>query len=259
MNVSGTASCACTDEYTGPACEFCASGYQDRDGDGLCNPACGSPGVCTGMPGCDDRTGTAVCDVCPLTSGATLAWQINAPTRAFWDTPAAVVYAADNRSSLGSFPWTRVAYCLLLDTNYVYVEMDDYTSHTLSRVDVPTDWIYDQPVASLTVRSNVAAAPVATAVSTGYIEMWSNCYSTSPNSVYDYDDSPNGATDCYGSFQVHNGTTTALAWNGFGLSAGTWSFGIGNQTASPSVGADWTSAANAGSYSVRRVTAYLVP
>ncbi len=58
----GTAVCACDVGYTGAACDTCAAGYQDNDGDGSCLPDCATSGLDCGIFGtCDDSGGTAFC------------------------------------------------------------------------------------------------------------------------------------------------------------------------------------------------------
>ncbi len=44
--VGNSAQCVCYPRWTGPTCDACTSGHLDRDGDGVCTPAC-TPGFCT--------------------------------------------------------------------------------------------------------------------------------------------------------------------------------------------------------------------
>lgn len=63
-DAGGVVTCSCEDAYDGVACEQCASGYQDQDGDGECLVACESPGAPTcgdSHQQCDDLTGEAIC------------------------------------------------------------------------------------------------------------------------------------------------------------------------------------------------------
>jgi hypothetical protein len=62
VDVNGAAVCTCEPAYTGERCEGCAVGYQDRDGDSTCRPACGHAGLDCGRHGrCDDSRGEAAC------------------------------------------------------------------------------------------------------------------------------------------------------------------------------------------------------
>ncbi|MBK8172623.1 MAG: hypothetical protein IPK60_20110 [Sandaracinaceae bacterium] len=248
----------CPTGYSGPGCAACAAGYQDKDMDDVCTPACGSPGVCDATLGCDDSSGSPMCAACPLAPGAELAWTIDLPTRPNWNMLSEIVYASDNRASLASFAWTRIGYCLVLDSNAAYVEMDDYTASTLAHVALPMDWIYDQHVANLTVASTLESVTDATRVATGTIEMWSDCYATGADGLFDADDEVGASAHCYGSFQVHNAGNTVIAWNGWSYVTGDSSVGIGNDTTS-TTGTDWTNVYNASVYVTRQLSAYLVP
>lgn len=252
--------CTCTLGYDGTTCTHCASGYQDNDANGTCTRACGTGGACSGYLGCDDTSGTAACNVCPITPGSALAWSLVPPVRANWDTLAQVSYAADNRASLSAFAWSRIGYCLVLDANVTYVEMDDYTGHMLSRVAPPMDWTFEQAVTGLTIRTNASAVTAASLVSTGSIEMWSNCYAAGLNGVCDYDDDISVSADCYGSFQVHNAMHTVIAWNGWSYGVADSSLGMGDYAGSSgTIGKDWTDAYNASLFMTRTLYAYLVP
>lgn len=58
----GVARCACTGGYVGAACDRCAAGTQDLDGDGVCLPACaGGAFTCSGRTWCDDSSGQPQC------------------------------------------------------------------------------------------------------------------------------------------------------------------------------------------------------
>ncbi len=57
--VGGT--CQCRTGYAGVACQLCAEGYQDNNGDGTCVPGCPLT-PCDAVGGaCDDTSGTATC------------------------------------------------------------------------------------------------------------------------------------------------------------------------------------------------------
>jgi hypothetical protein len=58
---SGTPLCACDPGYKGATCEQCADGYQDNDGNGICEPTCASVNLTCGHGQCADSSGTAAC------------------------------------------------------------------------------------------------------------------------------------------------------------------------------------------------------
>lgn len=62
-DLSGTAKCACDLGYAGNACMGCAVGYQDKDGNGVCQPGCTETTCTKGL--CSDASGIAVC-TCPV-------------------------------------------------------------------------------------------------------------------------------------------------------------------------------------------------
>ena len=73
--------CACFGAYAGAVCADCASGFQDRDGDGECRAACSST-TCAGRGSCSDATGEALCTCLTGYAGQTCAscaagWQDN--------------------------------------------------------------------------------------------------------------------------------------------------------------------------------------
>jgi len=61
-DASGSFTCTCLTGYTGAACNACASGYQDRDGDGSCLANCATAALsCSGHASCVDTSGAAIC------------------------------------------------------------------------------------------------------------------------------------------------------------------------------------------------------
>ena len=58
----GYATCVCEPGYQGDACERCAQGYQDTDGDGVCEQTCLLyASTCSAHSACDDSTGHTRC------------------------------------------------------------------------------------------------------------------------------------------------------------------------------------------------------
>ncbi len=176
-----------------------------------------------------------------------------------------IAYDVDNRAKITS-PFDRVAYFLELqaadgNTQYVYVSMDAFTT-SLDKIGVPTaksGGRFQQNVANLNVYSNVRGIVAGTNMAGGNIEFWPDNYGT-PNSAnvpnasaqaYDFGDQPGDPLEGYGSMQVHNhdAKQTLFAINHWreGKSA---DVGIGNQA---SGNADWTFAANAGNWPVKRL------
>lgn len=192
---------------------------------------------------------------CTVPGNAALAWTLIIPAEAVYNVQADVLYATDNRTALASTNFTRVAYCLELDSSFVYTEMDDFTNRSVQETGIPTESVFDTLVTKLTVRTNVSTVAEVTNATGGKIEFWSNCYAPGLNGVHDYEDDMSTTIDCYGSFQVHHNTTTALAFNRWSNGAGD-DLGIGNQSTSHP---DWTFAQNGASYTSRKLRAFILP
>lgn len=176
-----------------------------------------------------------------------------------------ITYDVDNSGSLHK-PFDRVAYFLELQvadgrTQYVYVSMDAFTDR-LGQLGVPTlasGAHFQQNVGNLDVYSNVRGIVTGTNLAGGNIEFWPNNYGTAssasvPNAsgdVYDFGDEPAAPPDGYGCMQVHNHAArqTLFAINHWREGSHA-DLGIGNQ---PKDNPDWTFAANAGSYPVKRL------
>lgn len=197
---------------------------------------------------------TPVESACAIPSTARHAWTLDIPVDAFVKTQAEILYTLDERSLLLSTAYTRVAYCLQLDTTFMYVEVDDFTDGQIAGTGIPTESVFETPVTNLTLRTNHPDIGNVTNVAGGSIELWPNCYGTGANGTYDYDDDVSG-TDCYGSFQIHLETTTLLAYNQW-ASGGPDDVGIGNQ---PANNPDWTFASNAGAFTTRKLQAFVIP
>jgi hypothetical protein len=169
-----------------------------------------------------------------------------------WNAPADITYAVDNSAVAGAF--TRVAYRLILDTSEVWVEMDAFTTDK-TQLGVPVDAVFQVPVTNVLVTSFSTNLGQTTTPAGGNIEFFSNCYSqTGGNSgLYDYSDTITG-TDCYGSMQVFVNQTTVFGFNRWSNNTTPWDIGIGPQaTGNP----DWTFAANANTFTTRRLEVYV--
>jgi sialate O-acetylesterase len=183
----------------------------------------------------------------------------------------AINYDVDNRAKLQE-SFDRIAYFLELQredgsTQFVYVSMDAFTD-SLEKIGIPTvesGAHFQENVAHLNVYSNVREITTGTNLAGGNIEFWPNNYGQGnsanvPNAsgeVYDFGDQPVDAPNGYGSMQVHNHAAkqTLFAINHWSAGNGA-DIGIGNQgKGNP----DWTFAANAGSYKVKRLRVLVRP
>ena len=169
-------------------------------------------------------------------------------------------------------PFDRVAYFLELQredgsTQFVYASMDAFTD-SLGKIGIPTvesGVHFQQNVGHLNVYSNVHEITTGTNLSGGNIEFWPNNYGPGntanvPNAsgdVYDFGDQPGDPVNGYGSMQVHNyaAKQTLFAINHWNA-GNTADVGIGNQS---SGNPDWTFAANAGSYKLKRLRVMVRP
>ena len=192
--------------------------------------------------------------------------------------PASVPYSVNNTTSITN-PFDRVAYYLELDTDgagpapteWVYVSANALTTN-LSKIGVPnlsSGAFFQQNLTSMNVFSNKAGIVTGTGINTGNIEFWPSNYSQAngvgvPNAssgTYDFGDTATAGS--HGSMQIHNydldgagpGTTgqTLFAfnnWNDGTLNAA--ALGIGTDP-NPAHGADWTFAANVGTYQIKNM------
>ncbi len=198
-------------------------------------------------------------DPCNPPAGAQMLWQLDVPAGGLnWDTPAQVPYTTNNSVALAGTSYDRVAYCMTLNGASVYAEMDDFTSDNLAQVMMPMDHVWKIGVTNLTIASTSPAVTAVTNATGGRLELWSNCYATGVNGVYDYDDDNNFQTDCYGSFQIHRNTSTVFAFNAWSNGNSATDIGFGNQVGG-SGHPDWTFAFNSGNFALRRISAYVIP
>ncbi len=168
-------------------------------------------------------------------------------------------YSFDQRSATNFCD--RVAYYLELQkldgsVQYLWTSMDAFTPY-LSKIGVPTTAskaMFQQAVANLDVKSNVAGVTNGTGLAGGNIEFWPTDQTTTnalgianaSDSAFDFGDTrlTNGT---YGCMQVHNSASrqTLFALNNWGADGNTLCVGIGN---APYGSPDWTATNNAGAF-----------
>ena len=170
-----------------------------------------------------------------------------------------IVYAADKRGEIvGEI--SRIAYYLELSkadggSDYVFVAMDPFTQD-ISKIGVPdlaSKAKFQQKIANLLVKSNVAGIKNGIFAEGGNMEFWGTNYGA-PNAAnvpgassdsFDFGDQVADSGD-YGCMQIHNYAEkqTLFAFNHWVIGSGA-DLGIGN---AGSGNKDWTFAANAGKY-----------
>ncbi len=73
-DVTGTPGCTCAAGYTGAMCTACATGFQDGDGNGTCEPTCAAAMLDCGAGGsCAVTSGAPTCQCAPGYSGRSCA------------------------------------------------------------------------------------------------------------------------------------------------------------------------------------------
>lgn len=175
------------------------------------------------------------------------------------------VYDVDHSARIDR-PFDRVAYFLELtgkdgQAQYLYVSMDAFTDHA-SGLGIPTAASgirWQQEVRNLHIFTNARNVRSGTEGMTGHLEFWPNNYGTENAAAvvgasggnYDFGDRPTEPPDGYGSMQVHHPAAgqTLFAINHWRQGERA-DVGIGNQ---PTNSPDWTFAANAGSYTAKRL------
>lgn len=120
-------------------------------------------------------------------------------------------YTFDNTSSYADSSFSRVAYHLQLDDEWVFTSMNAFVKNS-ANLGLPVDAVKDyDDIGRLNVISNAPSLQniSGTTHMQGMIEFWSNCYGTGGGSGYDANDDISATTDCYGSFQVtHHSLST---------------------------------------------------
>lgn len=198
-------------------------------------------------------------DACaPAVDGGPCGFQLilglDIPVKVAWFTDSDIAYAPDLRASTGAF--TRVAYRLILDDTSVWVELDPFTKEA-SKLGVPVDWVFAQPITNVNVISGSPALASIPEPRSGRVEFYSYCYGPGNDGAYNDNDEPTTDDDCYGSMQVHVDGRTVFAinkWSGYDNAF--VGIGIGPQ---PVSSPDWTFADNAGSFTRRRLEVYIRP
>ncbi len=202
----------------------------------------------------------------PEAAGYKLVYQLAIPVDSNYNN-SLVSYTVDNAAGIGSY--SRVAYCLEVDGQWVWVSMDDFTEGVIAHAGVPVKSAnpkgFQQFVSNLNVHSNVSGVVTGDGIETGNIEFWYNCYDppaqqgiAGSNTLFDFDDTKltTGSCDGYGSMQVHNygAKQTVWAFNAWDeTDAGNNDIGIGNSTGPHP---DWTFAHNAATYTTRTLWIY---
>jgi hypothetical protein len=182
-----------------------------------------------------------------------------------------VQYDVDNRSTVTK-PFDRIAYLLELQrgggpVQYVFVSMDAFTDdvNKVGIPDVNTGAKFQQKIAAMNVHSNVEGVATGIHLDGGNIEFWPNNYGAhnganvpgASNDLYDFGDQIGDPVAGHGSMQVHNykAAQTIFAINKW-AGGGSAEMGIGN---CPGKNPDWTFAANAGTYSFKRLRVLVRP
>ena len=174
-------------------------------------------------------------------------------------------YTADRTAQILR-PFDRVAYFVELtgrdgNTQYVWASMDAFTDQP-AKLGLPiagSGIRWQRGVANLNVVSNVKGVNSAIGITRGHLEFWPNNYGTgnaanvpgASAQTYDLGDEPIGPEDGYGSMQIHDveAGRTLVAINHW-REGDRADLGLGN---APSGNPDWTFAANAGTYTARRL------
>ncbi|GEP46297.1 hypothetical protein BGE01nite_55880 [Brevifollis gellanilyticus] len=228
----------------------------------------GNPVAAGAAVGFTSFTTPALISGIPQAAGYELVYQVAIPAlRPGWNANA-IPYSVDE-PKFRSLQFDRVAYVLELDNNWIFTSFDRHTS-TLNKVGVPTLNVSSTPfqmnVSNLTVATNVATGITTGDFPTGgNIEFWGGNYNVVnalniPNAsatTYDWGDRMDAGG--YGSLQVHNyaQSQVLLAYNNWGTAAGSaGDIGIGSQ---PTGHPDWTTIANASSFTKRNLYVLVRP
>ena len=205
----------------------------------------------------------------PDSAGYELAYELDIPTNPMYQS-AAPLYSVDKHSEFVTF--SRVAYYLELDGNYVWTSMDTFTNDA-RKIGVPclhldcgdgvAPTVIQQMITNLNIVSNVPG--LTGSHLSGNIEFWPYNYAAT-NSInipgasseaFDFGDKVESHGN-FGSMQVHvNGggsyVGTVFAFNRFN-DGSIADLGIGNKPGNVSgLGPDWSFAQNSITYSSRKL------
>ncbi|PBQ33834.1 hypothetical protein CNR22_19290 [Sphingobacteriaceae bacterium] len=188
-------------------------------------------------------------------------YQIDIPVDANYTGTVLPIYAINN--STLTLNYNRVAYFMQVDGNWVWVSMNKFNT-TNAQLGIPynnSGIIFQQTVTAMNVVGSPTSGVTSTTGINGNIEIWPDCYNQGASlagiggsgATYDYNDTRNANTNCFGSFQVHDYTAgkTLFAWNSFMNNTNSNDdLGIGTRSVNDP---DWTFAYNAGTYTTRKL------
>jgi hypothetical protein len=171
--------------------------------------ACEAAHGATKSQSCNQDIKCPTCDPAEL-SEYTLLKSVAIPaSNGNWDTAAQVPYTNDN--AMPAYI-NRVAYCMRLGDEWVWTSFDETDT---SKVGVPTDFQFDGSVPNMHVYStNTGITERTGSGNTGKLEFWAHSYHPGADGVFNHDDNRRH-DNRYGSMQVHDGTSTVLAFNGW--------------------------------------------
>ena len=205
--------------------------------------------------------------------GYQIVYDLDIPLNGGFQGATTVPYSVNNSATTSDFD--RIAYYFeLTQTNgtkqWAYASMDAFTDDA-RKIGLPHNVnnavVFQQPVKSLNVLSNVDGVVTGDFMEGGNVEMWPSNYDPGNSAgihaanggAFDWGDGGANTGAGFGSFQVHNAYArqTVFAYNHWGESSGpNDDVGIGNR---PTADTDWTFSANAGSYTARRLTILVRP
>jgi len=174
-------------------------------------------------------------------------------------------YTTNNAAQITTF--SRIAYLMILDNEWVWVSLPAFTTDA-TKIGLPVNTVVGgsltDRITNMDIRSCKPGIPVGDNTM-GRLEFFPNCYVTTGDGAFDAFDPlhPTAAPYCYGSFQAFkvgaaqtDPQFTLFGYNGW-AKVGAKDLGIGNPATGSGIAVDWTLAANAGSYTVRKVYVFV--